>query len=55
MMVSGEPSLDVIPLKDLTLAWWCEKPYEYMNILATSLFLIHVNHDKPTTGNDGEP
>lgn len=38
MMVSGEPSLDVTPLKDLTLAWWCV--YEYMNILATSLFLI---------------
>ena len=30
MMVSGEPSLDVTPLKDLTLAWRCEKPDEYM-------------------------
>lgn len=27
----------------------------YVWLLATSLFLIHVNHDNPTTGNDAEP
>ena len=50
MMVSGEPFLDVTPLRDLTPAWQCEKPDECMcGLLATSLFLIHINHDNPIT------